>query len=176
MSYPAVSESRADPAPVDTDVAARIERSFRILGRRVYGVGSARAGISAVDRVDVFLLGALENADMRPSDLAAAVELEMSTVSRRLTRLESVQLIRRRSDPQDGRVQRLSLTGDGQQVLDRARAARTAVLDAAFSEWSFEDRIQLLHLLDRLSADLDRSTVADNPPPAATNSSRKSNA
>ena len=86
-------------------------------------------GTPAIDRVGLFLLGALENTDLRPSDLAAAVELEMSTVSRRLARLESARLIRRRADAEDGRVQRISLTSDGREVLDQARAARTAVLD-----------------------------------------------
>ena len=169
MKYPAVPATRRRDA--DVDVAARIERSFRVLGRRVYGVGSTRSGL---DRVGVFLLGALENTDLRPSDLAAAVELELSTVSRRLSRLEAARLIRRRPDPGDGRVHRISLTSDGRAVLEQARAARTAVLDEAFGDWHLDDRMRLLHLLDRLSADLDRSTFSVlNPFPT---SSRKSTA
>ncbi len=60
---------------------------------------------------------------LRMSDLAERVMLSPSGLTRLVDRLVSKGLVRRRTDPQDGRVAHASLTEDGVKQL--RRAART---------------------------------------------------
>jgi DNA-binding MarR family transcriptional regulator len=136
-----------------SELAARLERTFQLLGRRIYlpSLRHLRATNPGLDKASVPLLGALEDqADARPSDLAVALELDLSTVSRQLHQLEQLGLVSRRPDGDDGRASRISLTPAGSESLAFVRASRAATLDEVFRDWPEGEREQLLALLDRL--------------------------
>ena len=157
-----------------SDLAARLEFTFRLLGRRVYpaSVRQLRAEHPGLDRACVPLLATLEEQDdVRPSDVAAAVELDLSTVSRQLRQLERLGLVTRRPDGADGRACRISLTAQGRDSLAIVRASRAARFDEVFSGWPDAERLRLLALLDRLVADLTALPAPalpapPSPPPA----------
>jgi DNA-binding MarR family transcriptional regulator len=147
----------SDPAVTDdphgSGLAARLERTFQLLGRRIYlpSVRHLRATNPGLDKASVPLLGALEeHDDVRPSDLAVALELDLSTVSRQVHQLEQLGLVSRRPDGDDGRASRISLTPDGRDSLGFVRASRAAMLDDVFRGWPDGERQQLLAMLDRL--------------------------
>ena len=71
-------------------------------------------------------------------ELAAAEHVRPATMTRIVQALEAEGLVRRESDPDDGRVTRLHATAKGERVLWRGREQRVA---------------QLAELLARLSAD-----------------------
>jgi len=83
------------------------------------------------------------------SELARRLSLDLSTVSRQLGPLEDEDLVRRETDPDDGRVSALSLTPEGRRLLERVTAAVLADFDAALADWAPADRAQLAALLDR---------------------------
>ncbi|MDT4922781.1 MAG: hypothetical protein QOG01_494 [Pseudonocardiales bacterium] len=145
------TEDRGRPAA--SDLALRLESAFRLLGKRIYlpSVHEMRALNRDLDRASIPLLAALEERDdLRPSDVAAAVELDLSTVSRQLRQLEMMGLVTRRPDSVDGRARRLTLTTEGRQALQRIRGSRAAMLDEVFHDWPEAERAGLLRLLDRL--------------------------
>jgi DNA-binding MarR family transcriptional regulator len=143
--------------PQASDLATRLERTFQLLGRRIYlpSVRHLRAANPGLDKASVPLLATLEeHGDARPSDVAVAVELDLSTVSRQLRHLEQLGLVTRRPDGDDGRASRISLTAQGLASLGFVRANRAATLDEVFRDWPDDERRQLLTLLDRLLAGL----------------------
>jgi len=134
-------------------LASRLELTFRTLGRRIYGPGARRAsGVRpGLENSGVALLATLEAEDgLRPSDIAATLELDQSTVSRQLRQLADLGMISRRSDDDDGRASRIGLTEEGRAGLAAVRAARVAMLKEVFSSWEVQDQQTLLTLLDRL--------------------------
>jgi DNA-binding MarR family transcriptional regulator len=154
------------------DLASRLELTFRLLGKRIYRTSARqlRADNPGLDQASVPLLATLdEQGDARPSDLAAALELDLSTVSRQLRQLERLGLVARRPDGEDGRACRINLTEQGRQSLSILRARRAAMLAEVFHGWPDADRQDLLRLLDRLLAGLEMRRAAASPLPNREN-------
>jgi DNA-binding MarR family transcriptional regulator len=155
----------------DSDLPARLELTFRLLGKRIYApsVRQLRSLGPGLDRASIVLLAALEERDdLRPSDIATAVELDLSTVSRQLSRLEHLGLVSRRPDGEDGRARRISLTEAGRSELATVRLNRAAALDEVFGHWPDADRGELLRLLDELLRSLTALPSATSPSIATT--------
>jgi DNA-binding MarR family transcriptional regulator len=95
------------------------------------------------------------NGSMRVTDLASSANLDTSTVSRHVAQLHKVGWIERTPDPDDRRAQRVRVSAAGQSTLDRALAARTAVLARSLEEWSQADLEELDRLVTRLVADVE---------------------
>ena len=160
------------PSPVGPDdLVRRLELAFRLLGKRIYlpGLRALRpgtTGAAGVDKASYPLLTLLEEHDeIRPSDAAAALELDLSTVSRQVRHLEESGLVTRRPDEEDGRACRVRLTPEGRDGLSAVRRTRARLLDRALADWPATEREDLLRLLDRLLASL-RDTPADGAHPA----------
>ena len=90
----------------------------------------------------------------RPSDLAAQMRLDLSTISRHLRSLEQQGMVRRSADPDDARAQRISITPRGSDVLKRMMDRRAATIRDATQNWPEADRNALAGLLRRLADDL----------------------
>lgn len=104
------------------------------------------------------------NDSMRVTDLASSANLDISTVSRHVAQLHRAGLIERTPDPDDRRAQRVRLSAAGQESLERAVVARTALLARSLEAWSQADLEELDRLVTRfvtdvenLSQDLERS-------------------
>jgi DNA-binding MarR family transcriptional regulator len=157
-----------------SDLAARLESAFRLLGKRIYLASARQLGTvnPGLDKASIPLLATLEERhDMRPSDVAVAVELHLSTVSRQLRQLERLGLVTRRPDGDDGRACRISLTARGRESLSLVRTSRAAMLDEVFRGWPDADKHHLLRLLDRLLAGLAAPPGVTSPPPATATTS-----
>jgi len=100
----------------------------------------------------------------RMSELAAALRVDPSTVTRTMNRMEAAGLARRAATDADGRVVTAHLTDEGRRVHALVSARRTAIIEAAFRDFSEEDQELLVELLERFLAALD-ATVAS---PAST--------
>jgi DNA-binding MarR family transcriptional regulator len=105
------------------------------------------------------LLG--ERGSTRISEIATALNLDISTVSRQLKLLEQRGLVEREADAEDGRVINVGLTKEGRAVLDRLVHARLALMDEALADWEQEDVSHLTSLLARFAVDL--QAVLEDP-------------
>lgn len=95
------------------------------------------------------------NGSMRVTDLASSANLDTSTVSRHVAQLNKVGWIERSPDPDDRRAHRVRLSAAGRSTLDRALAARTAVLARSLEGWSQADLEELDRLVTRLVIDVE---------------------
>jgi DNA-binding MarR family transcriptional regulator len=91
---------------------------------------------------------------VRLTDLAHALSLDPSSVSRQVSALERNGWVGREDDPDDRRAQRLQLTPEGQDLVHRLRAERAAVLAQLTPDWSEADLAELTSLLARLNHDI----------------------
>ncbi len=136
--------SRAQLTAEVLDVLMGVGRRFR---RRTAG--------ATIDPGAFWLLKSLLGDDpVRPTDLAASMGLDTSTVSRHLSQLHRAGLVRRSVDPDDRRAQRVELSEAGRAELDAALASRRTLLERSLSDWSDEDVEILNRLITRMLAGL----------------------
>lgn len=133
----------------------------------------------AMSRTDYALLGTLEHCHSEPgiriSKVAEALGHDLSTISRRVTHLESHGFVERLPDPTDGRASTIRLSPTGQQTLSDERSSRAGLLGQILADWPQADLVTLDRLLSRLSDDLaaDASAAAWQPPsPSAPTTGR----
>jgi DNA-binding MarR family transcriptional regulator len=167
---PGATDTRAKPAPASAlstgcPVPADLERALTQVARAILHLGLPRHALAegeSIDRSGYWLLVRVsENGPVRLSDLADAVGLDLSTVSRQMGALVNGGLITKEPDPHDGRSSFLNLSPRGAAVLESVSEARRGALADALTEWSDEERAILATGLFRLASGL-------QAPPKAT--------
>lgn len=119
---------------------------------------------SACDKSGYVLLGMLrELGPLRLSELAAAVHLDVSTVSRQVQPLITGGFCDVLDDPEDRRARRLRITPAGEAELDAVVHQLADALTRAVRDWSQRDVDTLAVLLHRLGTDLGAVLAADGP-------------
>jgi DNA-binding MarR family transcriptional regulator len=91
---------------------------------------------------------------MRPTDLLEALLVPSSSMARQLDGLERVRFVKRRSDPEDGRVKMVELTPGGVAAADAALSQALGESEGtqALLALSGKDRQDLDRLLQKLLA------------------------
>jgi DNA-binding MarR family transcriptional regulator len=89
--------------------------------------------------------------------IAAAIELDRSTIVPIINRLEEGGFLERRASKEDARSNGLWLTRKGARILDQLHALGDARDEAMLDGFSVSERRALLKLIKRLIANLDRS-------------------
>lgn len=97
--------------------------------------------------------------EMRVSDVADCLRIDISTVSLQLRQLKAESLVSRRRDPADGRSGVVGITDHGREVLRKVRAARCELLAEAFTEVSAEELGQAAGILGKVQEHM----LADQP-------------
>lgn len=105
------------------------------------------AGVHVLNRLA--LLG-----PVRLTDLACALGLDPSSVSRQVTAVERAGYVRREPDTSDGRATRLVLTDQGSEAAASVQEKRAQALKVLTPGWSEDDHHELANLLARLNHDL----------------------
>ena len=120
--------------------------------RRSTGVKPHRA----LDRAAYVILRRLERDGMlNVSALAAALNLDGSTVTRQLTALQNDGLIERHPDPKDGRGTVIEATELGLKQVAAVSKARRAVYGSVLHGYTHEERQQLADALERFTTAID---------------------
>lgn len=123
--------------------------------------GHRNAVNSALDEVGLhvgqeMLLGRLWQEDgISQSDLAGQLCIEAPTATRMLQRMESHQLIERRSDPDDARLSRVYLTDKSRALREPVEAAWQRVEARLTANLSLEERLLLRRLLQQMLTNLE---------------------
>lgn len=124
---------------------------------------SRRADLAAAPGLEpghLELLDALSRGPQRITELADTYRVELSTVSRRISRLSELGLVSKASDPADRRVQLAQLSTSGEAVLDRVQEQRERVVERVVGSWSAEDVAELERLLDKMAAGFEAGQTA----------------
>lgn len=102
----------------------RLRAAIRVLERELALDLRAQTSCCGVTTAQCHLLLELDRRGaIGGGELAAALGLDKSTLSRTLDGLEASSLVARAPDPEDGRAQRVSLTADGREVVRRIDGA-----------------------------------------------------
>ena len=122
--------------------------------RRAHRLRSVRVH-SSCDKAGLVLLGQLvEQGPMRLSDLATAVHLDPSTVSRQVRALCEGGFTLVVADPDDKRARVLEISAKGRTEVEAVAQELAAVLGRAVSDWPQRDVATLTTLLARLGDEL----------------------
>jgi DNA-binding MarR family transcriptional regulator len=106
-------------------------------------------------RYDVLAHLNLAGGRMGLSDLASAIALSPSGLSKLLDRMDSAGLIRRDPDPSDARAAFATITPFGQALVERARASHHGLLRRTFGQALDErDVADLTRIMARLDASI----------------------
>ncbi|MFF7403935.1 MULTISPECIES: MarR family winged helix-turn-helix transcriptional regulator [Streptomyces] len=134
------------------DAALRLVRAQAALVRRFDARLGGLHGVSLADFTLLLRLGQAPGGRMRRVDLAEALGLTASGVTRALAPLERIGLVTREPDARDARVAYASLTGTGRARLKEmlATAEETAEDLFATPAWGEEEVPLLASLLTRL--------------------------
>lgn len=159
MAQPDMSQRSTDARREDLDVLVHALYDVANLSRRLTRDDPVEP---AAVRVLAYVgrLGA-----PRPSELASALQLDLSTVSRHVRSLENAGFLQTRPDQADRRAQLIALTAEGTAAVRQVIQNRCDAIAVALDDWAPEDRRALAALLRRLGDDLAANAgVTDSPP------------
>jgi len=91
---------------------------------------------------------------MRLGDIADAMKLDASTVSRHVQQLSDKGFLQRDPDPEDARARIIDISPDGRAALKATFDQRRAFVAEALGDWSERDRTSLRNHLIRLTTAL----------------------
>jgi len=86
-------------------------------------------------------------------ELAELVGRDHTTVSRQITKLESLRLVARAPSPQDGRIRAVVVTEQGGVMTAALDAARQKIIEKMLGDWEKDDVRTLARLLRRAADD-----------------------
>jgi DNA-binding MarR family transcriptional regulator len=158
----------AAPTPADAaDDAPRSDVERVIAGMRSV-IGSAKSprahqrqvsetGVN-VERAGVMALAILaDRGPLRLSELAAALQVDISTASRQVRKLEDAGLVDRTPDELDRRASLLGLTEPGRAAQRRLRAHWHRRMARALDDLSPSEQAALADLVERFAAGMQRT-------------------
>ncbi|MFJ6835654.1 MarR family winged helix-turn-helix transcriptional regulator [Streptomyces sp. NPDC091209] len=134
------------------DAALRLVRAQAALVKRFDASLGGLHGVSLADFTLLLRLSEAPGDRMRRVDLAEALGLTASGVTRGLVPLERIGLVRRDADARDARVAYAALTETGRERLADMRVTAEQVAGEIFAEppWTKEEAAQFAGLLGRL--------------------------
>lgn len=157
---------------IQSSPAEQIARALSTLRRgprvqRLHRVLTNRAGID-LDRPGFTVLAALATTGpTRISDLAETCAVDVSTMSRQVSRLACDGLIEQQPDPTDRRAVLVGLSDEGDEVARRLLRTRSALIAEVVADWSMEDQATFAELLNRFVKDLEQYDLTDAAPMTA---------
>lgn len=128
---------------------------------------AALIALAGVD-LDRALFPLLARVAMRgPLGIGELAELsgrDYTTVSRQVTKLESLGLLERRVNAGDARIKEAVITAKGRDMTRALDGAREKIMTTLLADWEKQDVAELARLLRRLADDALRFVRGDRPP------------
>lgn len=145
-----------DDAHPDDDIS-RIEhavRSFKRIAeaRRFQRALWSETGFELDGSTYVALMTIADAGEIRSSDLAHELWLDVSVISRKVGQLETLGLVTRITDPSDARALLIRPTELGTRTAWRIESVRRRAVHELVESWSGSDRRDFAQLLERFVA------------------------
>src|SRR5918994_1387030 len=103
---------------------------------------------------------------IRLTELASCIGVGKPSISRQIAFLESIGLVSKEADPQDGRAQSIRLTPKGEEKMHQVQDARRQVFRERLGEWPVEELEALATYMAKLNATYERDGFPHDGPPA----------
>lgn len=150
---------RSAPDRLQSALMALIRLSTRPASREVL-LGPA----TTLSMTDIWLLTHLtQTGPARLSELATWQDVDRSTITVQVQRLERAELVRRSTDPTDGRAALVGATRMGRKTLGRIVAESRAALGEILETWSDQEQDALVESLERLVTSIAAHTHREAP-------------
>jgi DNA-binding MarR family transcriptional regulator len=144
-------EARETPGPAAADQALATALEGALV--RTFGLFRSLSQPSGLSMTAATTLSTLErNGPTRLTALAAREGVTQPAMTQLITRLADAGLVCREADPDDGRVVRVSITGEGKATLARRRARRAEKFAVILAQLTPEHRAALAAALPALDA------------------------
>jgi DNA-binding MarR family transcriptional regulator len=144
-------------ATVESAISTIIRWSTRAYNKRMLHDSEG----AALSSTDSWLLDrVVASGSVRMSKLAEWMEVDKSTMTTEIRRLEKAKLVSRRPDPSDRRAVLVSSTDAGRTALTKHRQAAQDVYDTLVGKWTEQDRAEFARLLGRFVDELSWVTDA----------------
>jgi DNA-binding MarR family transcriptional regulator len=143
------------------------EEKIEALVRMLYGLGGVRRELLSHALPELggqgfsALAAIYRRAPARASDIAHALGVDLSVVSRQVRVLLEAGYVEREPDPEDGRALLLSLTPQGMDALRASHRSMVAASAEVLSDWDEEE-------IESLTANLTKLREAFFPEPKKT--------
>lgn len=137
------------------DDLARVDAALNRIGRLVNSRKAARyratrSGVDLLPTSVATLAAIVRLAPTRLTTIAEATDLELSRVSKEVTRLVDAGLVSQEPDPTDRRAALLVVTDGGHEAMGRYRATVEEILTERLGGFGDEDLATLAELMLRL--------------------------
>jgi DNA-binding MarR family transcriptional regulator len=134
-----------------------IEHEIVLLLRRADFKRTLDGSQVGLDRSAYILLKKLRDAGTCAiGDIAESFQLDVSTVSRQISSLETKGYIKRNTEPLDGRINLIEITESGLLTLEAAMQKRLLSYNQILTDWTDEERHLFASLLSRFNLALER--------------------
>lgn len=149
------------PSPRRREDLRRVEQAITRIGQIGGGKDAAkvrerRSGLT-VSRPGIAIMAILaRHGELRVGEIARFSHLETPLVSRELNRLVADGYATRKSDADDGRVARVSLSERGLAAYRSYRSATDDIIAETFASWRSDELRQLAGTLERVLGDFAR--------------------
>ncbi|MFJ4209846.1 MarR family winged helix-turn-helix transcriptional regulator [Paenarthrobacter sp. NPDC089675] len=165
MSNPLPSApAPATPGDEVDDALQQVEHQLSLLWRRARSISHqlSRQVHPDMEPAAYGLLTIIRReGPIRLTELASCIGVGKPSVSRQIAFLESIGLVYKEADPQDGRAQSIRLTDKGEEKMHQVQDARRQVFRERLGEWPLEDVQTLAEYMGRLNAVYGDSLVKD---------------
>jgi len=139
---------------------AALEALSADMARTVRYVRALKQRYGVPDPASLPLLFRLLDGPTRPTELADALHLDLSVVSRQLTSLSARGLVAKTKDPGDARAHQVEITDAGRALTAEVERIRTEFLASLVQEWDEADVRNFANYLHRLSESLEQNECA----------------
>lgn len=147
------------PSPrAKSDSLRHIERELGVLIHRVRRrtvISSPAVHPDLQPAAMPVLVFVVDHEGVRASEVVDHFGIDKGAVSRHVAHLESLGLLTRAGDPDDGRAQILVATDLGRERIAAVRAERRRVVAGRLADWTAEDLSALADLLARYNTSLE---------------------
>lgn len=143
--------TNADLTAQPLKLIGQLHRSFtRIADGQLRELGFATSQLPV-------LVALKKNKALSQSELARFARVEQPSMAQLLNRMERDGLVQRVPDPDDKRSRLISLTDSASRRMPKGKAIMDAMCEMALEDFSPSDITQLVALLQRMNANLDRA-------------------
>jgi DNA-binding MarR family transcriptional regulator len=155
------------PKSDEGDALDLVETEMAVLARALERMHRRSEIYRDLDRASYLIARTLEaTGPVSINGLASALGLDATTVTRQVATMEITRLLRRRADPNDGRVSLISLSQIGYRKMRAVQLARKARVARLLHHWTENDQRELGRLLARFNDELGRD-IADETGPSS---------
>ncbi len=150
---PLSTAAPAEWVQVFDEALTRCTRAVR--STRLHALMGEQARVQLGEHLALTLTILGDSQPMRVSELAAHLDVERSTVSRRVTELVRLGLVTRAVDRNDRRAARLKLTRSGERTVAKLRKAWHKTLQDLTVSWPAKQRGEIALQLSKLASGLE---------------------